>query len=47
MELTFPIIGNSFTWKNGNEKNVRIDLNPITGCGEQIILSPNLINHFS
>ena len=47
MELAFPTIGNSFTWKNGNENNVRIDLSPITGCGEQIILGPNLINHFS
>ena len=47
MALAFPIIGNSFTWKNGNDKSVRIDLNPITRCGEQITLGPNLINHFS
>ena len=47
MALAFPIIRKSFTWKNGNEKNVGIDLNPITRCGEQITLGPNLINHFS
>lgn len=45
MALAFPVTGNSLTWKVGNGKNVRIGSDPTMGCGEQIILSPDLMNH--
>jgi hypothetical protein len=43
MTLAFPVIGKYLAWRVGNGAQVRIGIDAIMGCGQEVFLAENMV----